>query len=256
MTTPPVRRTPEVDGTLLRLVLDRPKGNVLDAAMVSALRAEVGAARADPQVRALLIEGEGKHFSFGASVDEHRKENVAAMLATFHGLFRDLDGCGKVVLAAVRGQCLGGGLELAAFCHRVFAAPDAQLGCPEIKLGVFAPIGSIVLPLRVGPGRAADLLLTGRSLEAEQALAWGLVDELAADPGAAAIAWHRTNLAPLSGVAVAHAARAVRHAFSRELRASIDALEDQYLDELVATHDANEGIAAFIEKRTPAWTHR
>jgi cyclohexa-1,5-dienecarbonyl-CoA hydratase len=252
----PVRRVSEEGGTLLRLVLDRPKANVLDGAMVSALRAEIGAAATDPNLRAIVFEGEGKHFSFGASVEEHRREQVAGMLATFHGLFRDLVASRKVLLSVVRGQCLGGGLELAAFCHRVFASPDAQLGCPEIKLGVFAPVGSIVLPHRVGAGRAADLLLSGRSMKAPEALAAGLVDEVADDPSAAALAWHKTNLAPLSSVALAHAARALRHSFHRELLASIDALERQYLEELVATHDANEGISAFLEKRTPAWTNR
>lgn len=252
----PVRRVEASEGTLVRLVLDRPKGNVLDAAMVAALRAEVARAKGEPAVRTLVFEGEGKHFSFGASVEEHRREQVEGMLRTFHALFRELAGCGKVLVSVVRGQCLGGGLELAGFCHRVVAAPDAQLGCPEIKLGVFAPIGSLVIASRTSQGRAADLLLTGKSVKAPEALALGLVDEVAEDPLAAALAWHDANLKALSASSLGHAVRALRWAFDRDLLAGIDALEKQYLGELVETHDANEGIAAFLQKRSPQWTHR
>ncbi|MBL8766305.1 MAG: enoyl-CoA hydratase/isomerase family protein [Planctomycetes bacterium] len=251
-----VRTAAECDGSLVRLVLARPKGNVLDAAMVGRLRELIADATASPRVTTLMFQGEGSHFSFGASVDEHRREHVAAMLHGFHALFRELIASSKVVLAAVRGQCLGGGLELAAFAHRVFAAPDAQLGCPEVKLGVFAPVGAIVLPWRMGQARGDALLLSGAKLAASDALAQGLVDEIADDPAAAAVRWHTDALQASSAVAVRHTARAARERFHRAFVTTLDVLERQYLDELVPTHDANEGIAAFLDKRSPVWTHR
>lgn len=254
MSDAPVRAVLEEDGALLRLVLARPKGNVLDRAMIDALRAEVR--EADAATRSILIEGEGRHFSFGASVEEHRADLVGDMLPAFHALFRDLLGAGKVLLAAVRGQCLGGGLELAAACHRVFAAPDATLGQPEVKLGVFAPIASLVLPLRIGQARADDLLLTGRSVSAEEALGLGLVDELAADPTEAARAWHRLHLAPLSAAGLRRAALAARALMRRALDDDLPRLERLYLDDLMSTLDAREGIEAFLQRRPPAWSHR
>lgn len=252
----PVRATREEGGALARLVLDRPKANILDRAMIRALGAEVRKLGAERSVKSILFEGAGAHFSFGASVEEHRGDQVAGLLQDFHGLFRDLFRCGKVLMAAVRGQCLGGGLELAAFAQRVFAAPDARLGCPEIRLGVFAPIGALVLPLRMGQPRAEELLLTGRSLGAEDALAARLIDAVAPDPAAAALAWHREFIAPLSAVAVAHTVRAARHLWFREFESLVAALERQYLGELARTADGSEGIAAFLEKRPPQWTHQ
>jgi len=255
-TGPAVRATLEEDGSLLRLVLARPKANVLDTAMIAGLRAALAAQRGTRGLRALLLEGEGAHFSFGASVPEHLPGAVEAMLPAFHALARELAGCGRVVLAAVRGQCLGGGLELAALAQRLFAAPDARLGNPEIRLGVFAPLASVLLPRRIGPARAEDLLLTGRTLEAGEALAMGLVDELADDPAAAALHWHRRHLLPLSAAALAHATLAARHDLLRALEEDLPELERRYLSQLMASADAREGLDAFLQRRNPTWTHR
>lgn len=252
----PVLSNLEEDGTLLRLTLNRPKGNVLDGEMIKVLRAEVAQAASWVPVRTLLITGEGRHFSFGASVEEHRPEQVQEMLGQFHALFREVLDSGLVALAAVRGQCLGGGLELAAFCQRLFASPDARLGQPEIKLGVFAPVASVLLPHRIGQANADDLLLSGRSVTAEEGLALGLVDEVSEDPVEAALAWHRTHLSGLSAASVRHASRAARFRLRRAMLDDLAAVEGAYLSELMATHDAPEGIASFLEKRDPLWTHQ
>lgn len=255
-TGPAVRASLEEGGSLLRLLLARPKGNVLDIEMIGALRAALAAQRGARGLRAVLLEGEGAHFSFGASVSEHLPGQVEVMLPAFHALARELAGCGKVVLAALRGQCLGGGLELALLAQRIVAAPDARLGSPEIRLAVFAPLASLLLPRRVGLARAEDLLLTGRTLEAAEALAIGLVDELAADPAAAALDWHRRWLLPLSAAALAQATLAARHDLLRALEEDLPELERRYLVQLMATADAREGLDAFLQRRTPTWTHR
>lgn len=251
---PPVLATLEQEDTLLRLTLDRPPGNVLDRVMIGGLRAQLNAAADRPRVRTILLHGAGKHFSFGASVEEHLPEPVEVMLPEFHALFQDLLDCGKVLLAAVQGACLGGALELASACHSVFANPGATLGQPEIKLGVIAPVASLLLPRRIGQAHADDLLLSGRRVSGAEALAMGLVDALADDPLEAARAWHREHLRPLSGAALTHAVRASRW----ELRRALDllpALERFYLTELMSTHDAREGLASFLEKREPQWSH-
>ncbi len=243
-------------GSIWRALLARPRGNVLDKAMVEDLRATFAAARQADDLKAICLEGEGPNFSYGASVAEHQPDQVEAMLHGFHGLFRDIAAAGIVTLAAVRGQCLGGGLELVMFCHRVFAAPDAKLGQPEIKLGVFAPVASVVLPARVGRPAAEDLCLTGRTVDAEAAHRMGLVDEIAADPSAAALAYARQHFLPLSAAALRHANRALRADWLETVFRALEAAEARYLGELMETEDAVEGIEAFLAKRQPTWRNR
>jgi cyclohexa-1,5-dienecarbonyl-CoA hydratase len=249
-----VRRETTHGGALLRLVLDSPKGNVLDGTLVRQLDAAFGEAAADARLKGVLLSAAGPHFSYGASVEEHLPGAVEAMLTGFHALFRRVAASHLPVVAAVRGSCLGGGLELAAFCHRVVAHRDASLGQPEIRLGVFAPVASAILPERLGRGAADDLLLTGRPVDAAHALAIGLVDAVADDPEAAALAWAEEHLLPHSASSLRFATRAARLDFTRRVEARLADLERLYLDELMRTDDAVEGITAFLEKRPPSWT--
>jgi cyclohexa-1,5-dienecarbonyl-CoA hydratase len=252
----PLRVSHEEEGSLVRIRLARSPGNILDVETIRALRAAIAAAVKDERVSTLLFGGEGPNFSYGASILEHRAEAVASLLAEFHGLVRELARSRRVLAAAVRGHCLGGGLELAAFCHRVVAAPDATLGNPEVGLGVFAPVASIVLPYRVGLSRAEDLLLTGRLVKADEARDLGLADQIDADPEGAALTWHREHLAGKSAASLRFAVAAARQGLFDELESRLPRLERLYLDTLVKTPDAREGIAAFLEKRSPRWTHR
>lgn len=251
----PVRVEAHAGESVWRALLARPKGNVLDSAMTRTLTELFHRAAAAPRLRAVCIEGDGPHFSFGASVEEHLPEQVGAMLTGFHALFRAILAARVPVLAAVRGQCLGGGLELAAFAHRLIAAPDARLGQPEIKLGVFAPVGSIVLPERMPRGAADELLLTGRTLTADEALRCGLVDEIAADPWAAALAWCERHLLPLSAASLRYAVAAARLGFARRFEQDLAAAEQLYRTDLMHVADAGEGIRAFLDKRPPQWRH-
>jgi cyclohexa-1,5-dienecarbonyl-CoA hydratase len=249
-----VERLDELD--LLRLTLDFGKGNVLDVAAIEALRAAVHEAAGTPGLRALLIDHAGPHFSFGASVEDHLPERVGDMLPRFHALARETLALDLPLLCAVRGQCLGGGLEVALLADRVVAAPDARFGQPEIRLAVFAPVASALLPHRIGSRRAADLLLSGRSLDAREALDWGLADAIADDPGAACRSWAAEHLLDKSRAALRLATRAARSTWASRFEADLERLERLYLDELMATEDAAEGIRAFLERRQPAWRHR
>jgi cyclohexa-1,5-dienecarbonyl-CoA hydratase len=246
----------EKDGALLRLRLSRPKANIIDAAMIAALRAALRDHLPAARLRAVLLEAEGPHFSFGASVEEHLPETCAEMLRELHALILQIVASTAPVLAAVRGQCLGGGLELAAAGHLIFAAPGAMFGQPEIRLGVFAPAASCILPERIGPSRAADLLFSGRSIGAEDAHRIGLVDALADDPSHAALAYFEEHLAPRSASSLRIAVHAARFDFVARVRRKLAEVERLYLKELMATHDAVEGLTAFIAKRPPVWEDR
>ena len=256
MAEPCLKAWVERDGALLRLRLARPKANICDAAMIAALHAALDAHRGDAALRGVLLDAEGPHFSFGASVEEHLAERCAAMLASLHALVIAMAEYPKPILVAVRGQCLGGGLEVVLAGGPIFAAPDAQLGQPEMKLGVFAPAASCLLPWRVNQAVAEDLLWSGRSLDGAAAHAVGLVHTLADDPEAAALAYFDEHLAPKSAAALACAVAAARAPRIRELRERLAEVERLYLDQLMSTRDANEGLAAFLARRSPTWEHR
>ncbi len=243
------------DGALLRLRLARPKANLIDAAMIAALHGALRDARGRSGLRGVLLDAEGAHFSFGASVDEHRAEHCAAMLASLHALIVAMREFPAPILAAVHGQCLGGGLEVALATSMIFATPDAVLGQPEMKLGVFAPAASCLLPYRVGQAAAEDLLFSGRTLAGTDAKTIGLVDVLADDPAQAALGYFDAQLANKSAAALAFAIQAVRAPLAASGARRLADVERLYVDSLMKTHDANEGIAAFLAKRQPSWEH-
>lgn len=244
-------------GAVVRIVLDQPKGNILTGAMMRAIGEALAACRDDAALKLVLIRGAGGHFSFGASVEEHQRHQVAGMLQTFHRLLRDVAAFPLPVAALVEGRCLGGAFELALCCHFVFAAPDAVFGCPEIKLGVFPPVMAAIGPRRLGGALAERLLLTGDSLDADGAERAGLVARVVGpqDPEADLLAWYRDRIAPLSAFALRQAVRASRRGSGLldALGAPLDLLESQYLDEVAVSHDGNEGIEAFLARRAPAW---
>ena len=256
MTDSPLRTAVERDGGLLRLTLARPKANIVDASMIGALAAALARHAGERAIRGVLLDAEGPHFSFGASVEEHLPATCGAMLATLHALVMAMLEFPAPILVAVRGQCLGGGLEVAMAGSLIFAAPDAQLGQPEMKLGVFAPAASVLLPCRVNAAVAEDLLLSGRSVGAAEAKELGLVHTVADDPVAAALAWFDAHLAGKSAASLRFALKAARHARIDAVRAGLAAVERLYLQGLMNTRDANEGLAAFLARRPPAWEHQ
>ena len=249
----PVRLEALEEGSIWRAVLATPKANILDMEKCEILSEIFAKAAEEKGLKAVVIEGEGPHFSFGASVEEHLPENIEAMLHSFHGLFYTMLDASVMTLAAVRGQCLGGGMELAIFCNRVFASPDARLGQPEILLGVLAPVASVMLADRVGRSRAEHLCLSGKSMSAAEGLAIGLVDELADDPGGAAVDYAREVLLPKSASSLRIAQRAIRGDFADRVRKDLAEAERLFLEELMPTRDAQEGLRAFLEKRDPEW---
>jgi cyclohexa-1,5-dienecarbonyl-CoA hydratase len=243
--------------TVLRLVLNQPKGNVLTGEMLRELGVVLRTHRGDTHLRLAVIRGAGGNFSFGASIDEHQRDRVRDMLQAFHAFIRELAAYPVPVAALVEGRCLGGAFEVALCCHFVFAASGARFGCPEIKLGVFAPVLAAAGAHRLPGALAERLLLTGDEIDAAAAERAGLVTAIfdTADPENALMEWYRSRLAPLSAFALRQATAAFRHnsGLLHALHADLPAVERRYLEEIVASHDGNEGIEAFIARRPPVW---
>lgn len=247
----------DADDTIARVVLDAPPGNVLDLAAFAALRslvAEIGG-RPGP-VKLVVFEGAGEHFSWGASIPEHLPGPVADLLPAFRAFLSDLEALAIPTVAVVRGNCLGGGLELAAWCGRVVCGPKAVFGSPEIDLAVFPPIAAIVLPWRIGGARATHMILSGERIDGRRAAAIGLADECTDDPEAALRTWIETSVLPKSAIALRFAWRAVRRPLAAALGSDLPELERIYLDELMTHRDPVEGLRAFLEKRRPVWEDR
>lgn len=245
------------EGRIARVILNAGKGNVLSRAVIEELDGVFRAIGEDRAVVAVVLGAEGKHFSFGASVEEHVPGEVETMLPAFHRLFRTIAQAAVPICAAVRGQCLGGGFELALAAHRIVVAEDANLGVPEITLGVFPPVAAAVLPLRVSQAVADRLVTTGETVTGAEAVALGVADQAcdAALVEEEATRWAQRYLG-LSGASVRFATRAARMAWDEALCERLERLEKLYLEQLMKTADAKEGIAAFMERRKPSWVNR
>jgi len=254
--TAPLKVWREADGRLLRLRLNWPIANLIDATMIAALDRALADGFEIPGLGAVLIDAAGPHFSYGASVEQHLPGQCRVMLASIHSLILRMVEAPVTILVAVRGQCLGGGLEVALAGHLLFVAPDAKLGQPEMKLGVFAPAASCLLPELIGQGRALDLLLSGRTISGTDAAAIGMAHKVADDPEATALSYFEEYLKPKSASSLRYAIKAARCDYAARVRAKIEVVERLYLDELMKTHDAIEGLRAFMSKRAAQWQHR
>ena len=244
------------DGRVLHLTLAKPKANIVDGEMLSGIKSGLDAERDNDNLAAVLLDAEGPNFSFGASVEEHLPEQCAAMLRTIHGVILDMITYPVPILVAVRGHCLGGGLEVACAGSMIFAAGNSHFGQPEIQLAVFAPAASCLLPELVGRSRAEDMLFSGRSIAAEEALRIGLVHTLDNEPEQAALEYIDRHLLTRSTFALRHAVQAVRGDYTDRMRDALNRVEKIYLDDLMAGRDPVEGLHAFIEKRSPTWNNK
>ncbi len=244
------------NGKLLRLRLARPKANIVDAEMLAAIDQALGDYADNSAIHAVLIDHDGDHFSFGASVQEHLPGLCDAMLKAMHGVVKRMINHPVPILVVANGQCLGGGLEVACGGSQIFAGPSTQMGQPEIKVGVFAPAASCLLPELIGQANAEDLLYSGRSVSAEEALAMGLVASITDDPETTALKYFDDHLAPISASVLRYAVKGAREDFAARVCARLDKVEQLYLRGLMETEDAVEGLNAFLEKRPAIWKNQ
>lgn len=246
------------DDRVARVTLAAPKANILDEPMVETLTGFFEQLNERRDLRAIVIGAEGPHFSFGASIEEHVPEQIGGALSRLSNLLRLVARAPAPTIAAVRGQCLGGGFELVLGCDLIIAEESAALGVPEIKLAVFPPAASALLPVRIGTAGAAALTLTGRSWSGTEAHQRGLVARLVKDGtlDQELDAWLSEDFLPLSPAALSYATRSIREAIVDAVEITLPRLDLLYLDELMKEPDAIEGINAFMEKRPPVWRKR
>ena len=240
-----------------RIIIDRPPVNVLDIATMSEINSSLEEAGADPSISVVVIEGKGKHFSAGVDVKDHTADKVAEMVRVFHKMFHLLMDLPQPTLAVIKGSTLGGGCELALFCDMVVASESTKLGQPEIQVGVFPPIAAFIIPRITGRKKAIELILTGAIIDANEAHRLGLVNQVVPDENLEEASNKLIKkLAGLSGIVVKLTKRAIYQGLDNDFKQVLGKIEDIYLNELMKTADAEEGLAAFLEKRTPTWQNK
>lgn len=253
-TLTPSRITVELRPPAARIWLHNPPLNVIDLAMIEELTATLAEIEGRSDVSTLVLSGAENAFSVGVDVADHTPDKVTTMLAKFHALVRALVGTKKVTIAAVQGLCLGGGAELAMVCDLVYTADNAGWAFPEINVGCYPPVAVTALAALVGQKHAADLVLTGRRIGGQEAENIGLANR-AFPEVKLEVAVQETvrRLSALSPAVLAVAKKAIYAWDSMHFDKGLARAEKIYLDELMKTADAHEGINAFLEKRPPVW---
>jgi cyclohexa-1,5-dienecarbonyl-CoA hydratase len=244
----------DISSPVARITLCHPPLNVIDLAMMEELARALEDIESRSDISILLINDDGKDFSAGVDVAAHAPNKVEEMLSKFHAVIRLLIASKKVTIAAVHGHCLGGGAELAMVCDMVYTSASAQWGFPEIKLACYPPVACTALAALVGQKRAAELILTGRTISGVEAAKIGLANRSVAEEElAGVIDTTLKELMRLSPTALTLTKKAIYAWDSMHFDKGLVRAENLYLGELMNTADAREGIAAFMEKRKPNW---
>src|ERR1700722_13345102 len=240
-----------------RITLNHPPLNIIDIATMKELAQSLAEVQTRPDVAVIVFSGGDKVFSAGVDVAAHIPDKVEEMLTKFHAVIRELVVTKKITIAAVQGHCRGGGAELAMICDIVYTTESAQWAFPEIKLGCYPPVACTALAFLVGQKRAAELILTGRTIGGKEAAEIGLANRAVPEDGLdAAVHECIAHLNALSPAALRLAKKASYAWDSMHFDKGLARAERIYLDELLKTEDAHEGIRAFMDKREPKWTGR
>jgi len=239
---------------LATITLNRPPVNILNIAMMQEINHCLESLQGEKDLKVVLFNAKGKCFSAGVDVGEHMGDLAPKMIGAFHRIFRLMDRLGAITVASVFSSCLGGGCELAVFCDLAIAAENSKIGQPEIQVGVFPPIAAYIMPRIMGRKDALDLILSGRIISALEARQMGLLNKVVPDGELEA----ETDLfikpyLKLSAEVLRKTKKAVTAGLRDDLEPALDAIEKIYLDELMKTADAQEGLKAFLEKRKPVW---
>lgn len=246
----------DVTDGIATVTLNRPPVNVMHIPMMAELNSLLETVLADANLAAIVIRANGKAFCAGVDVGDHTADKVGEMIAQFHGIFRKLAVTDALTIAVVDGGALGGGCELATFCDIVLASERAKFGQPEVQVGVFPPIAACVLPAQIGIKKAIELNAIGATIKADEAHRIGLVNQVyPVDGFDGAIDEYVAQIRKLSRPVVRMAKRATTLVARPQILDQLKDVEKLYLKELMKLSDAREGIAAFVEKRSPDWKH-
>jgi cyclohexa-1,5-dienecarbonyl-CoA hydratase len=244
----------QVAPPIARIEFNHPPLNIIDVPFMEELASALGEVESQAGISVIVFSGSDKAFSSGVDVAAHTPDKVEEMLTKFHAIFRIMLASRKVLVAGVRGHCLGGGAELTLLCDLVVTAEHATWGFPEISLGCFPPVAATALAAVVGQKQAADLILTGRKIDGRQAKSLGLANSVVPDQQVASeVAGLIKQLTTLSPAALAATKKAMYTWDSMHFDKGLARAEKIYLEELMKTEDAREGIQAFVEKRDPTW---
>jgi len=247
----------EKDEQVVRIILDRPKHNVLDIPMMNELNQALEAIVTDDTLKCVVITGEGRSFCAGVEVADHKPDNVDAMVSTFNRIFELINTIDIPVIAAVNGACLGGGMELAIACDIVIASEKAIFGQPEIKLGFFPPYAALRLPELVGVAKAIEIVTTGQNYTAQQSKDLGFVSQVATVEGfQEAIEKTVKEIVMASPLIIRLNKRAVKRHIGTSFSQGVDLVSNYFLKTLMKTEDTLEGIACFEERKKPVWKNK
>ncbi|MBT3982774.1 MAG: cyclohexa-1,5-dienecarbonyl-CoA hydratase [Bacteriovoracaceae bacterium] len=245
------------EGQVAQITLGPAPANIISQNLMGQLTSALKEIESQKDVKLVILCGSGKHFSFGASVEEHTKDRVGAMLPEFHKTIARLIDFPIPILSKVRGQCLGGGFEVAMASHFIFASKGAKFGVPEITLGVFPPVACALLSTLLTDTIAQELILTGKTVTAKALKCSGFVNSVSADEELDGVIeeFIVKEILPKSASSLRVATKASRLVLSERYHSSISKLEKLYLEELMSLSDANEGIESFLEKRSPKFSN-
>jgi len=239
------------------ITIDRPPVNVLDILTMKEINKALEGAKGDHDINVVVIHGKGKTFSAGVDIKDHTADKVDEMIRVFHQIFHNLAELEQPTVGVIRGSVLGGGCEVAVFCDMVIASETTKLGQPEIKVGVFPPIAAFILPRLIGRKKALELLLTGDAIDAQEAYRVGLVNQVVADDKLEAAAdVFVAKLSSLSGVVLKLTKKAIYQGLDQDFKHILVKIKRFYMEEVMKTADANEGLRAFLQKRTPTWRNK
>ena len=236
------------------VTLNRPPVNILNIAMMEEINHCLESWQGKKDLKVVLFNAKGKCFSAGVDVGEHMGDLAPKMIEAFHKMFRLMDRLGVITVSSVFSSCLGGGCELAVFSDLVIAAENSKIGQPEIQVGVFPPIAAYIMPRIIGRKEALELILSGKIVSAAEAKGMGLINKVVSEEDLEA----ETNLflkpyLKLSAEVLRKTKKAIIAGLRDDFEPALRMIEDIYLQELMHTADAQEGLKAFLEKRKPVW---
>jgi cyclohexa-1,5-dienecarbonyl-CoA hydratase len=246
----------EIEDGVARLTLNRPPLNILNIEMMNEMNAVFEELKGET-LKSLVIQAEGKAFCAGVDVGEHTAEKVHEMITTFHRMFRLLNAVPGISIGVVNGAALGGGCELSMFCDLVIASESSKFGQPEIKVGVIAPVAAVILPHLIGRNRALEMLATGDTIDGKEAERIGLINHCFPTEGFTDRAEEFIGrIANMSARIIRFTRDAVDKSFYSTVEGGIQTVEEIYLEALMKSEDAHEGLKAFMERRPPKWTDK
>ncbi len=243
----------ELKEGLATIILNREPLNVLNIAMMKEINQALDSLKGE-KIKLLLFKAKGRAFSAGVDVGEHLGDQVEEMIEVFHGIFRRMDALPAVSIASVQGAAMGGGCELALYCDLVLASEKAKFGQPEIQVGVFPPIAALIFPRIINRKKALELILTGETINAQHALSLGLINKVVSiETLELELEKFCEKLLSLSGLIMFLTKKAFRAGLMDPSSLGLKEIEKIYLQELMKTQDAEEGLKAFLEKRKAVW---